>query len=248
MSRTAQTTCFCVLFSSLSNVAVQADYVWTGAGDGVSVYQEANWMDPDTGEIPPAGSINRNIPVASNLIVYDGSPGGSGGAAPYLVLGSNSLTVMGGRFRMGADVGIRQGEVFVMGGELITKFLGDGFNGSVTHGTQVTLAGDGKITLGGEANPLPHGATINIQSTAATLQFNNETPAEFISEHLAKISVFGAAAEIGSQFDMQEVGDNLMIKGLGASGAVITAVPEPAAVSLLVFLPLLARLRGRKNN
>ena len=198
MSRTTQTTCFCVLFFILSNVTVRADYVWTGAGDGVSVYQEANWMDPDTGEIPPAGSINRNVPVASNLIVHDGSPGGSGGASSYLVLGTNSLTVMGGSFRMGSGVGIRQGEVFVMGGELISQFFGDDHNGSITHGTQVTLAGDGKITLMGPDNPLPHGATIDIMSTDATLQFNNETPVEFINEHLSKISVFGAAAEIGS--------------------------------------------------
>ena len=147
---------------------------------------------------------------------------------------------------MGPGVGIRQGEVFVMGGELISQFFGDDHNGSITHGTQVTLAGDGKITLMGPDNPLPHGATIDIMSTDATLQFDNETPVEFINEHLSKISVFGAAAEIGSQFDALEEGDNLMIENLGASGAVITAVPEPAVVVLMAFLPLLAGIRCRK--
>ena len=239
MNRTSQKICICISFLILPNVTVHADFVWTGAGDGVSVYQESNWMDPDTGEMPPAGSIDRDVPVASNLIVYDGTPGGSGGASPFLVLGSNSLTVMGGLVRMGPNVGIRQGEVFVMGGELITQFFADDFNGSISSGTQVTLAGDGTIMLNGGDDPLPHGATINITSTVATLQFSNESPADFINEHLSKISVFGAAAEIGSQFDELEAGDNLLIESLGASGAVITAVPEPTSVVLLAFLPLL---------
>ncbi len=244
MNRTAKTTFHCISFLLLSTTA-QADYVWTGAGDGVSVYQEANWMDTVTGEAPPAGSINRNVPVASDLIVYEGSPGGSGGAGPYLVLGSHSLSIMGGVFRLGANVGIMQGEAHVMGGELITQFFADGFEGGVTHGTQVTLGGDGRITLNGEANPLPHGAAINIISTAATLQFNNETPAEFINEHLTKITVFGAAAEIGNQFDTLETGDNLMIKRLGTSGSIITAVPEPNTLMLFSFLPLL--VFGRRS-
>jgi len=57
------------------------------------------------------------------------------------------------------------------------------------------------------------------------LNFNNETPDDFIAEHLSKLNVFGQLAVLG--FNLRVVPFN------GTAGSQVSAiVPEPASLSL----------------
>lgn len=73
---------------------------WVGAGDGISLYQEANWLD-DNGVQPGANQINPNTAVTAatgGLIEISsgtGTPSNFGGT--FNVGTGNSLTVSNGR-------------------------------------------------------------------------------------------------------------------------------------------------------
>ena len=77
-----------------------ATYYWTSGGDGVSVYVEANWTENADGSGGTIPQINGNTAVNHDLIVNAGNPGGGGGAGATLDLGSGSLTINAGTFKM----------------------------------------------------------------------------------------------------------------------------------------------------
>ena len=222
----------------------RADYVWTAAGDQVSVYQEANWMDTDTGNPPPAGSIDPNKEVNQALIATFGTPGGSGGASGHLRLGTGSLSVSGDTvWRMAPGRGIRvdgsnagnnfRPALVTDNAQLFAQFFS-----KIT----VSLGGHASISLYGGGNPI-NNSTIDFLSTTATLNMLAETPTDFVNEHLGKISVFGLPAVIGSDPGVAEMGDNLLIVADGANGSVVTAVPEPSILGLMGLAGLALCLR-----
>lgn len=67
-------------------------FVWTGNGDGVSLYQEENWSNNDESPL----KIDPNVPLTYNLLIDDGNVGG-GGFNGALLLGGNTLTINGGK-------------------------------------------------------------------------------------------------------------------------------------------------------
>jgi len=182
-----------VVAISAASSSSQAALVWVGAagghgGDDVSLFQELNWEDTGTGSPPADGAIDPSVDVNNDLVVDSGTPGGASGPAPHLQLGSGSLTVNGGVVRMaeGSSAGIRNGVISVNDGELLSQFF--------ANGAAVTLAG-GTTTLYGGNNPV-NASTVNFTSTDALLNFLNETPAAFESEHLGKITVNGFPAVV----------------------------------------------------
>ncbi|MDA7649053.1 sulfatase-like hydrolase/transferase [Akkermansiaceae bacterium] len=200
------------LFSSiiLSAISISpsgaATYYWTSGGDGASVYQEANWtenLDGSGGTIPV---INGNTAVNHDLIVSAGNPGGGGGAGSTLDLGSGSLTINTGTFKMnvGNGAGINNADIFLNVGTVITEFVSGG---------SVTLAG-GTLDLYEGDNPIDS-ATVNFTSgSTAVMIFRDETVLEVNSEHLAKIFVNGAAAVSSG------AGQNVVVTA-NASGTVV---------------------------
>ena len=173
----------CFIFSSTLSHA--ATYEWTAGGDGASIFQEANWtLNGDGSTAIP--QINPVTPVNHDLVVNSGTPGGGGGGGNTLDLGSGSLTVNAGTFRMnlGNGAGITNGPLTITAGTVISQFL---------TGSAVTLSG-GTLELGGGNNPL-NTSTVNFSTgSAGVLLFRNETPVDVSSEHLSKITVNGAAA------------------------------------------------------
>lgn len=163
-----------------------ATFYWTAGGDGASVYQEANWtenVDGSGGSIPV---INGNAAVDHDLIVSQGNPGGGGGAGATLALGTGSLTVHTGTFRMnvGNGAGITDANLTLNGGLVISQF--------VTNGS-VSLNG-GDLTLHGTGNPV-NATTLNfVAGTSSVIHFASESEGDVVSEHLSKMTVGGSPA------------------------------------------------------
>ena len=183
-----------------------ATFEWTGASDGSSVYLESNWqLSSGTGTL----TINPNTDINHDLVVNSGTPGGSGGASNALQLGSSgTLTINNGTFRMAVSsgAGIRNGVITVNGGTLITQFF--------ANSAQIVL-GNGTIELHGAGNPV-NASGINILAGASgSLHFRSESPANVRSEHLAKITVAGAAAVENT---------NIFLTDDGSGGTIVTGV------------------------
>jgi arylsulfatase A-like enzyme len=182
-----------------------ATYVWTGSasgGDGVSLYQEANWtLDGNNTTLIP--QINPTTPVNQLLVVHTGNPGG-GGATGTLDLGTGSLAIDGGTVRMNATSGIRGGMLDQRGGTIEALFL---------ESTTTTLAG-GTLTLFDPGDALRAGALVNFTAAStATLAFTAESPSAVLAEHLPQITVNGSPARMGV---------NLSVATDGGSGSLVT--------------------------
>jgi endonuclease/exonuclease/phosphatase family metal-dependent hydrolase len=90
-----------IVFAGLLAVSSQAALVWTGGGDKISLYQEANWQD-DTGSVPANDTINSAADVSADtgtekLIEISSGTGTPSAAGGYFKIGNNSLTVSGGK-------------------------------------------------------------------------------------------------------------------------------------------------------
>ncbi|WP_372806553.1 endonuclease/exonuclease/phosphatase family protein, partial [Pontiella sp.] len=90
-----------IVFAGLLTVSAQAALTWTGGGDKISLYQEANWVD-DAGSTPAANTINSAADVsadtgAEKLIEISSGSGTPSAAGGYFKIGNNSLTVSGGK-------------------------------------------------------------------------------------------------------------------------------------------------------
>lgn len=195
-----------------------ATYYWTAGGDGNSVYQEANWTEnaDGTGAVIPV--INNNVAVNHDLIVNRGTPGGGGGAGANLALGSGSLTVNGGTFRMnvGGNAGITSADLIVNGGEVISQYLTNGV---------VTLNG-GDLRLHGSGNFLSS-TTINFTAGSdSLLYFVALNPSTVVATHLSKMTVAGVPAEASGAGQNVIVGTDAMgtfvMLGTGSSATLDT--------------------------
>ncbi|MBN2507311.1 MAG: CotH kinase family protein [Verrucomicrobia bacterium] len=216
-----------------------ADDVWLGVppGDGVSLYQEANWLDTATGVAPPAGAIDPKVEVNVPLLATNGTPGGPEGAGAHLWLGTGSLSVRGDavlRMSQGGSAGIRVDGTDAGANRAFVDVSGAGqVFAQYFSKCLVTLGDSGMITLYGGGNPL-NNAAVNLTSTHALLKFLAEPPANVAAEHLAKITVHGLAARTGLDVAVVEPGDNLAIVASGG-GAEVRAVDYAPALLIEAF-------------
>lgn len=221
-----------VLISGIFGLAVSLSaqtIEWNGAGDGMSLFQEANWVitagtigAAGVGDAPPAGTVDGNVAVAANVMIPSGTPGGAAGAAPNFDIGSGkNLSMSSGVLRMNA-VGVR-GESG--GGNRPMIMTGDS-HAIVQYLVRMapTLDDTSSILLNGGGNPL-NPAPTTMLSTGARLQFNAETPTQFVTEHLGKVNVNGIAGTVGTDPLVFEPGDNLVVSAFnGALGSEVAPV------------------------
>ncbi|YCM42264.1 sulfatase-like hydrolase/transferase [Verrucomicrobiaceae bacterium 227] len=209
-------------------LAGAATYEWTAGGDGVSLFAEANWTLNGDG-VTSIPVIDGATPVNHDLVVKSGNPGGGGGGGNDLDLGTGSLTVNAGTFRMnvGNSAAILNGPITLTGGTIICQFVGN---------SAVELAG-GTLSVNGGNNPL-NGTTVNFSAgSSGVLLFQDELPADVESEHLGKITVDGSPAVTTG------AGQNVLILDEGAAGSrlsLLSNVDEdndgiPDAVELIYF-------------
>ena len=196
------------LFAALP--ASGAPFYWNsgiGSGDGVSIYQEANWTTSEDGAGTAIPLINPGTPVSesSDLVVNSGTPGGGSGGVGTLDLNGGSLLVNGGtlRFNTGNGAGISNGTLTQNGGVIIAHFLGD----------STVVLNAGVLELHGEENPLSN-VTLNFAGeSTAVLRFVNESPSDVRNEHLGKFRVAGQPAVENM---------NIVLAGDAAAGTLVS--------------------------
>jgi len=184
-------------------------YTWTGAGDGVSLFLEANWNG-----IP---AINKNEDLLHDLVINSGTPGG-GGYNGDLYLGGNNLLVSGGTMTSNGSSGVWS---YVSGTALSSMEVTGGIVSlEDVKNVSVTMSGTGDLTLTKSGNPL-NNSTLDLASDfTGQVYFSNETPADFTSQHLSKTTVAGSPAVIGTNI-------NVVASGVGAIVTVIPAAVGP---------------------
>lgn len=223
-----------------------ADLIWTGSSDGVSLYQEANFLDHN-GLVPPANTINGNTAITADT-----------GGLIRIDSGTGTPNNFGGHF----DIGL--GNDLVVGGGKVLAASGtsgirvDGANAGVGPLQNMTLTGPGTtvrvqfvlefavslddgalLRLKGGGNAINE-TTINFTSVASTLQMDAETWTDFNNEHISKVSYHLSPLVFGSDPFAVEPGDNALASAFnGTAGVQINvlpdAIPEPGSMSLLAI-------------
>ena len=246
-------------FAVFAPVAAHAQIItWDAGGDGVSTYQEANWVvTDDTGSAalaglvgmdPPAGFVDGAVDVEANAIVGGvGTAGGPAGAGGHFDLGSGfSLTVQDdATFRVRInDSGNNRGIRGVSGGLDESLFIQD--NAEVTtqfiNNLVASISGAATLTFGGTGTGTFAGSSTLDLATDWTgditwLNFAGVSGSNIIG----KITVDGAPAIEG---------DNILVTSDGTQSVLRlnTGLPDPTLLSLVVDPTTgLARIDGADN-
>lgn len=219
------------------------NYFWTGDGDGVSLYQEANWNENSDGSGTNIPQINPGNPVNATLVANSGSLGGVG-ATGNLLLGTGSLTLNGGTLTFAAGRGINGGSLTVnnSASQVTAAFLTNSnlntsagatvnLSGAITNtpvnhsggnltaaslasGSDATLS-FGSITLT-STTPFD-GSTLDfVGSPSGTLTLTSLDPTAVANNWLASLTVAGTAAIASGP------SQNITISPDGSGGSLIS--------------------------
>lgn len=224
-----------------------AALVWTGAGDGVSLYQEANWLD-DNGDVPAAGTIDNTGPVTAatgGLIEINSGTGSPNNFSGNFSVGvGNDLAVGGGKTLATATNGINIGGA-VVSNQNLTITGGSTVRATFIVDFDVTLDGGSTLRFNGAGNPV-NGSTINVLDLDSVIRFDNEDFAAFAAEHQSKTTLQGNALVFGSDAFVVEAGDNAVAADFNnGDGVEITFVPEPTSLALMALGGLCVLRRRR---
>ena len=242
----------CAVITAAATMTSQAALTWTGGGDGISLFQEDNWQD-NGGGTPAAGTIDPNTVVTAatggtiQISSGTGSPSNFGGNFDLGI--GNNLEVGGGKTLATATSGIRVSGTGDPANSTGTISGGSTVRATFTLDVDWTIGGSSTLRLDGAGNPLNR-STVNVLDTGSVLQFNNETYADFNTEHSGKVTAGGNALVFGADPFAIEPGDNAVASAFnGASGVQINfvAVPEPDSAILIGLGGLALILRRRKN-
>ncbi len=244
------------VFLGLAAVSHADVITWTGLGDGVSLFQEANWV-VEGGEVAPdAGTIDPGVPVPHDLVVnIAGTVGGAGGWNGTLDLGGvGTISVSTANFRMSASSVIKDGSAsvdssssfgYIRGGLDNADFVSSWglnlsgpmhlINGSTLEATWFaggngvsSLNGGSTLTIREDASGTFNNNMINFLDLGSKIVYNNlnRTIDEVESEHLSRFMVNGAAPVVGSNISIY--------KDVGTGFTTVQVIPEPGTLVLLV--------------
>ena len=190
---------------ALSSSPASADLEWDAGGDMVSIFQEANWVDTDTGFDPLDGTVDAGVAIFAGVIVSgNATAGGMDGASGNFDLGDGfSLTVNDSAiWRHNNFTGVRG---VAEGNSETVTFNNDsmGFFQFILD-VDVVLNDNATVTFNGGDNPI-NLSTVDINSENVVVIFNNETPQDFIDEHLEKFTVMGQPAIVDTNIEVTEV-------------------------------------------
>lgn len=170
-----------------STVSSFAALTWTGAGDGISLYQEANWQN-NLGATPGANTINPNTNVTAitgGLIEISsgtGTPSNYGGN--FQTGNGNSLTVGGGKIlKSNSDaniIGGGAGTTFTVSGATVSVGEVNGFQDYSFSGASldiVTLNVSGNVAIDSTSG----GSIGNFNLTNGNLSSSNGVNVVFTS-------------------------------------------------------------------
>ena len=161
---------------------------WTGAGDGASFDDPANW----SGE----GEIRLDALVDVFRVDDADAVLGKGGVCPTLTFDGGGLDLRFGGL-LGSGQGIRNARILLTNGILDRQFL---------LASEVTIDGQGILRLHGGGDPLNR-SRVDLLDTRARIIFISETPDDVREEHLRKITVKGEPAQIDGNVRLEPHGD-----------------------------------------
>ncbi len=205
---------------SLLTMGSSAQLVWTGATSS-DITDDANWSGGSV-----AGILDATLATNITFVNAGTAPiGPEQDLQPsWGVTAANSFAVDGVLLDTAGNDGIAAGSVVVTNGGAINIFF---INAAVSMYDTSTL------TLLGGGDPLPPGATVDLVSSNAVLQFEQETWAAFQTEHQSKVTSFGYPLEFGVDRTVLEESDNAVATDInGGAGVqievVFYATPEGA--------------------
>ena len=232
------------------SLPVSAALVWTGGGDGISLYAENNWQEDD-GTVPEANEINSTVAITADT-----------GGQIEITSGSGSPSNFGGNFNIGSG-----NSILISNGKVLGSSGASGMtSGSVESGTidgatvnlqfvvnvDWTLDNGAVLRLRGDGNPL-NTSTVNVLDNASVLRFDDEEYAgtgNFDLQHSSKVTFQGNALVFGADPFAVEPGDNALASPFnpdndGNLGVEITFVPEPSSALMLLMSCLILGRRSR---
>ena len=231
-------TLLMVSIALVSAAQAQTTVSWTGASDGISFQDPGNWNPTPDGLINdpnnPGVMIVDQGALVNNYVVDDAFAfvfidpdlaDGTGTASAGVTLDPNGVPASSLSFEFLQGTVDMLNEAF--GGyagdfdELTTEtMLIDGafVSGHFVSGGLAVQLNSGSLTLRGVGNPIASGATIDFDGSLAGQLFSFETPEDFITEHLSKVSVQGFSALQGANID---------IASDGGSGTLVTVLSGP---------------------
>lgn len=189
-------------------------YTWSASGDGVSLYQEANWEL--NGNPPAANQINPNSELTFNLLIdtYDARVGGNGFNG-RLLLGGNILTLNRGQIKGNDEIASFAGNsntsfLNASGGNIVCKAL---------NNLTVTVQNSVGIVLSDPTNLVLNGTTVNLDASfSGIITLSNVSISDFNANELSKFTVNGVPAADGV---------NVSLTDLEGVGTALTLVNQP---------------------
>ena len=194
----------------LAAAPARADIVWVG-GVSTDIFDEANWdLSGSTVTV-----IDPGVTIQDNVVIVDAP-------APIdvFVPGTQDRFEVGNAYTMRIENSV----VFTSDNDGVGGEGGTGFGGGpaivltdcadlstffIVNGSRLSIDHTSSAHLAGAANPI-NGSTIDL-TLGSMLACPNEVPADFINEHLSKITVDGAQAVVDG---------NLSVDSDGATGSV----------------------------
>jgi hypothetical protein len=254
------------------NSAASADTInWTGDGDAISLFQEANWDAAGgtlNGDYIPKGPATtpHDLVVASNNGTGNSGIGGTNGWGGTLDLANvGSITVTNGTFRMGTTAVIKNGSANITGSNF-DYIQGTLDNAGFVSNWGLTLLGSLDILNGssveatwfanGDISDIGGASTLTIREDGAG-SFNGTTLNFLDFESTIVYSAVGRTiADVTSEHlssftvngDAAVLGTNINIFTNGDGFTTVQAVPEPQAFALLGGLLALTSVMLRRRN
>ncbi|MFN3167444.1 MAG: PEP-CTERM sorting domain-containing protein [Phycisphaeraceae bacterium] len=205
---------------------------WTGAADGVDAFNEGNWLLATTQAAPPAGTVDPGQPINLIIELDQDASAADASAGPFTIGASGLLQVGGGSFtstnviRRDATPNVNDQSNASLNISNAPQSIGR-VTASAVYEINVALINE--LTLTDGEDPLRFSSVgFSASPTAgAVLTLTNESVDDVVAEHLAKFTIAGAAAVIGSDPSIPEPGDNLRIVSDGLLGSIVTPVTVP---------------------
>jgi arylsulfatase A-like enzyme len=170
-------------------------WVWTGDGDGISLYQGANWdTDLDSAGTQAGSSFSSDKKLPANLLITSGNVGG-GGFGTDLNLYRYGIYMTGGIMNGNSSGGIVGGvnarndrnPIHLSGGTIDVEWL---------SALELHLSGTGKLILR-DADEALDNVVIVLNGTDASIEFEAAEYMQVIQNYLPMIDTDAGPAEAG---------------------------------------------------
>lgn len=177
-----------LLFSVISVLHAQ-NLKWTGDAGDASFFNENNWVDTDSGNVPPSGTIDPGMPINKNLIIESASAviGGTTGLSSEILMGTGNLTIKKSILNIGSGYRLNMGSTtntLLIDSAIVTA--------ESLKNTTLNISGDSKLYLKGN-NPFDINSSINIASYDAWVFNPGLNAATANTNYASRVKVFGNA-------------------------------------------------------